>query len=133
MNKKDLVTLVIEDNDMFRRLAVDMLNGYTVYSATTAVDGLKKFKITKPNITFIDINLPDGSGQNLLSDIRAIYPDAFVVMLTASNLQKDVKESLEKGARGYIIKPFSRQKIKESIEQYYFFTKQNDKIKGMKK
>lgn len=125
MAKKEdeLIMLVIEDNEMFRKLAVDMLNGYKTYSAGTAEQGVAKFKQYKPDITFIDIGLPDGSGHNVLSEIKAIDSHAFMVMLTASNLKVDVQDALKNGARGYIVKPFSRQKIKECIEQYHILTK----------
>ena len=115
---KELEVLVIEDNETFRKLAIDMLHGYVVHSAVSAVSGLAKFKKYNPDITFIDIGLPDGSGINIVKDIKSLNPNAFMVMLTASNLQKDVKDSLKNGARGYIVKPFSRQKIKECVEQY---------------
>lgn len=128
MSDRNLVTLVIEDNEMFRRLAVDMLNGYSVYSATTASDGLYKFKKHAPHITFIDINLPDANGQSVLSEIKTLNPNAFVVMLTASNLEKDVQESLRNGAKGYIIKPFSRQRIKEYIDKYNATLKQTRNV-----
>lgn len=117
--KKDLTVLVIEDNEMFRKLAIDMLSGYHVYSSSNGNDGIEKFKKHKPDITFIDIGLPDISGLEVLDKIKLIEPDAFMVMLTASNLRQDVQDALKRGARGYIVKPFSRQKIKESIEKYH--------------
>lgn len=117
--KKDLTVLVIEDNEMFRKLAIDMLSGYHVHSAINAKEGIEKFKKHTPDITFIDIGLPDMSGLEILNQIKAIDPHAFMVMLTASNLRQDVQDSLKSGARGYIVKPFSRQKIKESIDKYY--------------
>jgi len=116
--KSTLSVLVIEDNEMFRKLALDMLSGYTIYSAATASEGIEKFQKNKPDITFIDIGLPDGSGHDVISAIKASAPHAFMVMLTASNLENDVKEAMKNGALGYIIKPFSRQKIKEYIEKY---------------
>lgn len=118
IKNKELSILVIEDNEMFRKLAVDMLNGYKVHSASSAAEGIDKFKLTKPDITFIDIGLPDVSGHSVLNEIRTIDKNAFTVMLTASNLQQDVQDSLKNGARGYIVKPFSRQKIKECIDKY---------------
>jgi len=127
--RKVLSVLVIEDNDMFRKLALDMLNGHTVYSTSTVSDGIAKFKKHRPDITFIDITLPDGSGHNIVSEIRSLDSHAFMVMLTASNLENDVKESMKNGARGYIVKPFSRQKIKECIEKYQAYSEKLEKNK----
>jgi two-component system chemotaxis response regulator CheY len=131
-NKKELSVLVIEDNEMFRKLALDMLSGYVTYSASNAADGVGKFKANKPDITFVDIGLPDGSGHAVLGEIKAIDSNAFVVMLTASNLQKDVQDALKHGARGYIVKPFSRQKIKECIDQYHHMVAKLEKSKASK-
>ncbi len=127
--QKNLSVLVIEDNEMFRKLAIDMLNGYTTYSASSAAEGIDKFKQFRPDITFIDIGLPDNSGHAILSEIKSLDPHAFMVMLTASNLQKDVQDSLKNGARGYIVKPFSRQKIKECVEKYYILAEKLEKKK----
>lgn len=113
-----LSILVIEDNDMFLQLALEMLSGHRYEGAKNAKDGLEKFKTTHPDITFLDIGLPDGSGHDLLKQMHDIDPNAFVVMLTASNLQADVQQSLTKGAKGYIVKPFSRSQIKESLYRF---------------
>jgi two-component system chemotaxis response regulator CheY len=121
--------LVIEDNEMFRKLAIDMLSSHKVYSANTVTDGIAKFKQHQPDITFIDIELPDGRGHEILNAIKLLNPNAFMIMLTASNLENDVKESLKNGARGYIVKPFSRQKIKESIEKYHVYSLKLEKQK----
>jgi two-component system chemotaxis response regulator CheY len=115
---QQLNILVIEDNQMFNQLAVEMLSGNHVISAKDAAGGIAQYKAKNPDITFLDIGLPDKSGHDVLAEILAINPKAFVVMLTASNLQNDVQESLKKGAKGYVIKPFSRKKLKDIIDNY---------------
>ncbi len=117
-NKKTLSILVIEDNDMFRKLAVDMLAEYNSFAASNVKDGLAKFKTHSPDIVFLDIGLPDGNGHDLLKQIIGLDANAFVIMLTASNLKIDVQGAIKEGAKGYIIKPFSRKKIKDSIDLY---------------
>ena len=115
---KSLTILVIEDNEMFRRLALEMLSGHNSSSAKNAADGMSQFKRKSPDITFLDIGLPDKSGLEILKEMKEISQEAFVVMLTASNVKADVKKSVELGADGYIIKPFSRKQIKHYIDQY---------------
>jgi two-component system chemotaxis response regulator CheY len=116
--EKPLSILVIEDNEMFRALAIEMLSGNYTIAAKDAAEGLDKYKTHNPDITFLDIGLPDKNGHEILDEILKINPQAFVVMLTASNVQKDVQESLKRGAKGYIIKPFSRKKLKDLIDKY---------------
>jgi two-component system chemotaxis response regulator CheY len=103
---------------MFLKLAIEMLSEYKTFSALDAATGLKSYQQNKPDITFLDISLPDKSGYTILEEILTINPKAFVVMLTASNLKSDVEVAMKKGAKGYVIKPFSRKKLKDIIEQY---------------
>lgn len=126
--EEELSILVIEDNEMFRKLAIDMLNKYKTYAASSVEQGVAKFKQHNPDITFIDIGLPDGDGHKVLKEIKAISPHAFMVMLTASNLKEDVNTALKNGAKGYIVKPFSRQKIKECIDNYKILAKKYNTV-----
>lgn len=116
-----LSILVVEDNGMFLSIAKEMLSEYDVIPATTAKEGLEKFKSEKPNIIFLDIALPDGNGHDLLKEMRVINPSAYVIMMTASRLREDVLTSMEAGAQGYIIKPFSSSILEQSIKEYYEF------------
>lgn len=122
-NNKRLSILVIEDNEMFRSLSVEMLSGNNVISAENAAEGIEKFKANNPDIVFLDIGLPDKDGHYVLSEIMKVDKNAFVVMLTASSITTDVKGALENGAKGYIIKPFSRKQIKESLDDYFVHIK----------
>jgi DNA-binding NtrC family response regulator len=96
-----------------------MLEGYDLLSAVTYQEGLAKYKENTPEITFLDISLPDGSGHDLLKEIRRITPDAYVIMMTASRIREDILQSMKEGAEGYIMKPFSSEMVKECIKEYY--------------
>ncbi len=76
--------------------------------------------VIEDNEMFLDIGLPDKSGHDVLKEIMKVHPNAFVIMLTASNIVSDVKMAMSEGAKGYIVKPFSRKQIKESINNYYY-------------
>lgn len=111
--------LIIEDNQDFMNIATQMLSEYECYKSYTAHNGLELFKKHSPDVVFLDISLPDGSGHEVLLEIKNIDKDAFIVMLTGSQLKKDVLSSIEKGASDYIIKPFSRSKLKNAFDKYY--------------
>ena len=120
MDKKEkLSILVIEDNGMFLSIAEQMLSGHNVIPVKTAKEGLLKFKSEKPNMVFLDISLPDGTGHELLKEMKTIDPEAYVIMLTSSRLREDVISSMDAGAQGYIIKPFSSGILEQSITEYY--------------
>lgn len=59
------------------------------------------------SLVLLDINLPDGSGLELLREIKAQNPNIPVILLTANDTDMDIVDGLEKGADDYITKPFS--------------------------
>lgn len=123
MTEKKLSVLIIEDEYIFRNLALQAFEGFEKISATNAEDGLRKFKESSPDITILDIGLPDKSGLDLLPQLIGYDPEAFIVMLTASRVSDDVKKARVRGASGYIIKPFSFQKVEQCIANYHQYRK----------
>jgi len=118
MQEKKLSVLIIEDEPVFRHLAMQVFDGFERTSAATASDGLAKFKELCPDITLLDIGLPDKSGLDLLPELINYDPEAFVIMLTISSVSRDVKLSKERGAAGYILKPFTFSKVSDCIIKY---------------
>lgn len=118
-----LKILAIEDNNMFINIVAELLPDHSIKGAHTAEEGLKKYKEFMPDITFLDIALPDGNGHDLLIQIRQQYPDAYVVMMTASRLKEDILQSMQEGAQGYIIKPFSSEMLNGCVKEYFEYKK----------
>jgi CheY-like chemotaxis protein len=117
-NRNETSVLIIEDDAMFRSLAFHVFTGFNKIIASNAQEGLDKFKEFCPNITLLDIGLPDRSGLDLLPDLIAYDPEAFIVMLTASSISTDVEKAKKHGAAGYIIKPFTYQKVEDCLTIY---------------
>jgi DNA-binding NtrC family response regulator len=115
---------MIDDERGYTRMIQKILMGHRRETAHNAADGLRMFAQSRPDITFLDISLPDGNGLSLLSHIKAMAPHAYVVMLTASRVMVDVESASRQGAVGYITKPFTRQKIMYYIEGYADYKKQ---------
>lgn len=80
--------------------------GWTVVTAATASEGLAAFTALAPDIVVLDIMLPDRSGLEVLSEIRA-RSDAYVVLLTARSAEDERIAGLLHGADDYLVKPFS--------------------------
>lgn len=114
----ELVILVVEDYMLFSKEMKHALPEHKVVFARTVEDAKTRYQESMPDITFLDIDLPDGNGFELLDYIRAIDPTAYIVILTGSKLQEDINMSQQKGAHGYIIKPFTRSKIEHHIAEY---------------
>lgn len=123
MTEKRLSVLIIEDEQVYRTLALQVFEGCEKIVAANATEGLAKFKEFSPDITLVDIGLPDKNGLDLLVDLMGYDPEAFIVMLTMSRVSNDVKMAKERGAAGYIIKPFSHKKVSDCIAKYKEYKK----------
>ena len=116
--QQKLKVLLVEDNGMFFNIVSEMLTEHDVVGEKTAAAGVEKYKEFRPDITFLDISLPDGNGHDILVKIKEIDPEAYVIMMTASRLKEDILQSMDEGAQGYIVKPFSSDMMAESIKEY---------------
>jgi len=114
----ELVVLVVEDFLIFAKEIKHALPRHTVVLARSMEEAKTRYDECLPDITFLDIDLPDGNGFDLMDYIRNQEPEAYVIILTGSKLQEDVTRSTAKGAQGYIIKPFTKEKINQAIETY---------------
>jgi len=115
---EDLVILVVEDYLIFSKEVRHALPQHRVILARTVEEAKARFEEWLPNITFLDIDLPDGDGFAVLDYIRALDTDAYVIMLSGSKLQDDITMAQSKKANGYIIKPFTRSRIDQCVEEY---------------
>ncbi len=121
--RPELVILIVEDHMLFTKDVKHALPEHTVFFARSVEEAKALYGKHLPDITFLDIDLPDGDGFEFLDFIRKEEPDAFVVMLTGSKIQSDFAISQQKGARGYVIKPFTKSKIEKYISEYLEFRK----------
>jgi CheY-like chemotaxis protein len=123
-NKPELVILIVEDHMLFTKDVKHALPEHSVVFARSVEEAKERYDDCLPNITFLDIDLPDGTGFELLDYIKAREPDSYVVMLTGSKIEADITTSRDKGANGYIIKPFTYSKIEKRIAEYLEFREQ---------
>lgn len=109
--------LVVDDSKSVLELAKDILtiHKYEVETAENGAQALDKYFKFKPDIVTLDLAMPIIDGYETLKRILALDRDAKVVMLTASEQQDVVERCLEKGAIGYIIKPFAAKDLVAAI------------------
>jgi CheY-like chemotaxis protein len=113
-----LVVLVVEDYVVFAKEIKHALPQHNVIFARSLQDAKLRYEEYLPDVTFLDIDLPDGNGLELLDYIRMREPNAYVAILTGSKMKEDIASAEAKGASGYIIKPFTKAKIDETIGNY---------------
>lgn len=116
MGKK---VLIVDDAVFMRRMLTTILeeNGFDVVGeGVDGDDALKKYIELEPDVVTMDITMPNCDGIGGVKKIKAAYPDAKIVMVSAMGQQKLVMESIGAGALGFIVKPFKPGKVVETLE-----------------
>jgi DNA-binding NtrC family response regulator len=109
--------LVVDDERMIRWTLSEALRGwdYAPVEAATVAEALAAFDAEQPKLVLLDINLPDGSGLDLLGDIKRRQPQAVVIMITANVLVDDTIAALRGGAYDFIGKPINLDELHVTI------------------
>ncbi|MCM3747249.1 response regulator [Paenibacillus pasadenensis] len=106
-NRKGARILLIEDEPPIRKLLKVTLQAhqYELLESETGSDGLLQASMNHPDLILLDLGLPDGSGMDVLKQIRQWSPVP-VIVLTATDREEDKIEALDCGADDYVTKPF---------------------------
>ncbi|HEX3281051.1 MAG TPA: sigma-54 dependent transcriptional regulator [Pyrinomonadaceae bacterium] len=109
--------LVVDDEKMIRWSLGEALRGwgYQPVEADTATAAVALFDAEAPNAVLLDINLPDGSGLDVLRQIRRRQSDAVVIMITANVLVDETIAALRGGAYDFIGKPINLEELQVAI------------------
>ena len=83
--------------------------------ATNAASCLAFLQQQKPDVILMDINLPDKSGIDLCSEVKALYPAIHILGLSTFNQQSFIEKMMNNGASGYVIKNATQQELMEAI------------------
>src|SRR5436189_484989 len=109
--------LVVDDEKMIRWSLTEALRGwgFDPVEAATATTALSSFEAETPTAVLLDINLPDGSGLDVLRKMRQREPDAVIIMITANVLVDETIAALRGGAYDFIGKPINLEELHVAI------------------
>ena len=112
--------LICDDAAFMRMMLKDILvkEGYEVVGeAVNGADGVEKYNSLKPDLVTMDITMPEMDGIAALKAIRQSDASAKVIMCSAMGQQAMVVESIQAGARDFIVKPFQKDRVIEAIKK----------------
>lgn len=104
--------LLVEDDELTRRLVSKVLHGQcTLVVADDIQSAVKQYMLNLPDLVFLDISLPDGSGLQVLQELMTCDPEARTVMFSSNSQLENLVEALNMGAEGFIAKPFRKEQM----------------------
>ena len=112
--------MVCDDAAFMRMMIKDILvkNGYEI--AAEAENGLKaveQYPEAKPDLVLMDITMPEVDGIEAVRRIKALDPNANVIMCSAMGQQAMVIEAIQSGAKDFIVKPFQADRVLEAVRK----------------
>lgn len=109
--------LIVDDEQLIRWSLTEALRswGYSSVEAETGAAALPAFDAEQPAAVLLDVNLPDGSGLDVLREIKRRQPDAVVIMITGNVLVADTIAALRGGAYDFIGKPINLEELQVTI------------------
>ncbi len=114
--------LIVDDSMIIRRnirKIFEEVGDKIVAEAKNGIEACSQYKNTLPDLVTMDITMPDMDGITAVKKIIEEYPNAKIVMITSHGQENMVIDAVKAGAKGYILKPLSKDKILESVESIF--------------
>jgi two-component system chemotaxis response regulator CheY len=110
--------LVVDDAAFMRKMVSDALikGGHEVVGeAGNGTEAVTRFAELRPELTTLDITMPEKDGLTALKEIIELDPSARVIMCSALGQESKVLESIKLGARDFVVKPFQAERVLEAV------------------
>ncbi|HMI53613.1 MAG TPA: response regulator transcription factor [Candidatus Saccharimonadales bacterium] len=115
--------LSVDDHPLLREGIATMINSQPdlqlIADATNGQEAIQQFRKYKPDVTLMDLRLPDMTGIDAMTAILAEFPEARIIMLTTFEGDVDIQRALEAGARGYMLKSMPPKELVDIIRQVH--------------
>ena len=112
--------LICDDAAFMRMMIKDILtkNGYNIVGeAENGAKAVEKYAELKPDLVLMDITMPEMDGIEALKKIKAADANASIIMCSAMGQQALVIESIQSGAKDFIVKPFQADRVLEAVQK----------------
>ncbi|HEX2927176.1 MAG TPA: response regulator, partial [Ruminiclostridium sp.] len=131
--------LIVDDSAVARKSLREILTilGHTVVSeAVNGAQAFMEYSLHKPDIVTMDLTMQGLGGAEATSKITTSYPDARIIVISATEERTAILDALERGARHFIVKPITEEKVssvmKNVLRQKFDIQKQKDLVRKLK-
>lgn len=110
--------MIVDDSSIIRKLIQNYLNEYQIEIVGEAGDGksaVELFRELRPEIVTMDIVMPEMDGLSVIDEIRKIDPTVKIMVVTALSDKSTGIEAMKRGAKSYVVKPFTPDKLKNAF------------------
>lgn len=114
-----LTALVVDDALFMRTTIKNMLQQWgfkIVGEAANGKEAVKLYRELQPDIVTMDVTMPVMTGLEAVKQIIPEFPDAKIIMITAMGQQRIIVDAIESGAKDFITKPFTPEKLKSVVD-----------------
>lgn len=122
-NANCIRVLSVDDHPLVREGVASIINSQADMSlagaASNGREGIEAFRRLRPDVTLMDLRMPDLSGLDVMIAIRSEFPDARVIVLTTFEGDVEVQRALKAGARGYLLKSMPPRQMLDTIRQVH--------------
>src|ERR1700759_3385852 len=120
MTENAIRIMSVDDHPLIRQgiagLVAAQPNLRLVAEATTGREAVHQFRTHRPDVTLMDLQMPEMSGLDAITTIRGEFPDARIIVLTTYAGDAQALRALKAGARGYLLKDTLHRELVETIK-----------------
>lgn len=123
MDQDRIRVLSVDDHVLLREGIASIITHQSdlvlVSQASGGREAIQQYREHRPDVTLMDLRMPDLNGIDALLAIRAEFPDARVIILTTFESNEEVRRAQEAGARGYLLKSVPPNQLVQAIRQVH--------------
>lgn len=112
--------LLADDHALFRAGLASLLNAWgmeVVGEASSGSEAVAQARLLKPDLIFMDVEMPGGNGLEATREIKAESPDMTIIMLTVSEDDRHLFEAVKSGADGYLLKSLEEEEFADLVRR----------------